>query len=201
VPVLSNAEIHAYIEAGRIVIDPEPQIEPGLPDSLYDEASLTLHMGTHVQVPKKLLQVAFDLGLHGDFKSTIDAALDSVPIPPSGWVLHPNEFVLSTVHETIGFPLLVGGKDALMGRIEGRSRYARLGLLVHATAPTIQPGWTGKLTFELKNLGYFPIILRPESPIGQLIVERVDGEVVQTSGEFDDQDTATGRSRERRTRR
>ena len=79
-----------------------------------------------------------------------------------------------------------------MGRIEGRSKFARLGLLIHATAPTLHPNWTGRLTFELRNVGYFPIILKPRSPIGQLLVECVEGEVVPDAGDFDDQETAIG---------
>jgi dCTP deaminase len=69
--------------------------------------------------------------------------------------LHPGEFVLAATLEYFKFP------DDLAGRIEGRSSWGRLGLLVHATAGFVDPGFEGALTFELSNVGRLPIELKP----------------------------------------
>jgi deoxycytidine triphosphate deaminase len=48
------------------------------------------------------------------------------------------------------------------------SSLGRLGLIVHATAGFIDPGWKGTLTLELNNLTRVPIKLYPGVPIAQL---------------------------------
>jgi dCTP deaminase len=76
--------------------------------------------------------------------------------------LHPGEFVLGSTLEYFRFP------DDLAGRIEGRSSWGRLGLLVHATAGFVDPGYAGALTFELSNVGRLPIELKPGLRLGQV---------------------------------
>lgn len=78
------------------------------------------------------------------------------------FILHPGEFVLgSTVeHVTLG--------DDVAARLEGKSSLGRLGLLTHATAGFIDPGFTGHITLELTNVAKLPIMLWPGMKIGQL---------------------------------
>src|SRR5208337_4296015 len=76
--------------------------------------------------------------------------------------LHPGEFVLASTLEWFRLP-----RD-LAGRIEGRSSWGRRGLLVHATAGFVDPGFAGVLTFELSNAGRLPIQLIPGLWIGQV---------------------------------
>ena len=79
------------------------------------------------------------------------------------FALHPSNFVLGCTFEFIGLP-----KD-LCGFVLSRSSYGRAGLLI-ATATYVYPGWQGCLTLELENLGEVPIILRPGSTVGQLVL-------------------------------
>lgn len=78
------------------------------------------------------------------------------------YYLCPGEFVLASTYETIRMP------DVLAGRLEGKSSLGRLGLLVHATAGFIDPGFAGQVTLELANLTSRPIKLYPGMKIGQL---------------------------------
>jgi dCTP deaminase len=55
--------------------------------------------------------------------------------------------------ETITLP------DDIVARVDGKSSLGRLGLLVHATAGYVDPGWTGCLTLELSNQSQMPIAL------------------------------------------
>lgn len=50
-------------------------------------------------------------------------------------ILDQGAFILAQTKEVVGFPKVAG--KVLAGRIEGRSSFARTGLLVHFTAPTI----------------------------------------------------------------
>jgi dCTP deaminase len=79
-----------------------------------------------------------------------------------GLVLHPGEFVLGSTVEYFEIP------DDLAGKLEGKSSLGRLGLVVHATAGYIDPGFKGHITFEMSNLNKVPIILYPGMRVAQI---------------------------------
>lgn len=87
--------------------------------------------------------------------------------PDGTFRLQPGDFVLTQVGQFIQLP------DYLAARVEGRTRFARAGLEVHSTAPTIRVGWGGHITLELKNVGPLVFLLSPGDRICQLILERV----------------------------
>ncbi len=58
-------------------------------------------------------------------------------------------------------------------RVEGRSSFARLGVAIHQTAPTVHATFQGQLRLEISNVGPFRCVLRPGMTIGQLIIERL----------------------------
>lgn len=78
------------------------------------------------------------------------------------YVLHPGEFALASTLEFIKVPL------DLAARLEGRSTWGRLGLLIHATAGFVDPGFAGALTFELANISNVPLPLYPGVRISQI---------------------------------
>lgn len=78
------------------------------------------------------------------------------------FLLHPGEFVLGVTAERINMP------EDLVGRIEGKSSLGRLGLIVHATAGYVDPGFCGPLTLEMTCLHPLPIKLRPLYKIAQI---------------------------------
>jgi dCTP deaminase len=84
------------------------------------------------------------------------------------FVIHPNEFVLGRTEEHVEMP------DDLVARIEGKSSLGRLGLIVHATAGFVDPGFAGTLTLEITNFNSVPIVLRPGLPIAQLSFMTLD---------------------------
>ena len=77
--------------------------------------------------------------------------------------LHAKHFLLGCTFEFIALP------SDLCGFVLSRSSYGRAGLLI-ATATYVHPCWQGCLTLELENLGEVPIVLRPGSLIGQLVL-------------------------------
>ena len=87
--------------------------------------------------------------------------------PAEGFVLHPGEFVLGSTLETVSLP------DDLAARVEGKSSLGRLGLLTHATAGFVDPGFNGHVTLELSNVATLPIMLYPGMKIGQLCFFRL----------------------------
>ena len=83
------------------------------------------------------------------------------------FILHPGEFVLGSIYETVTLP------DDVAARVEGKSSLGRLGLLTHATAGFVDPGFTGHVTLELSNVATLPIKLWPGMKIGQLCIFRL----------------------------
>lgn len=77
-------------------------------------------------------------------------------------ILHPGEFILGSTVEWFEIP------DDLAVKIEGRSSLGRMGLVVHATAGYIDPGFKGHVTFEMSNLNRVPIVLYPGMRAGQV---------------------------------
>ena len=68
---------------------------------------------------------------------------------------------------------MIGPPDDLVGRLEGKSSLARLGLLIHSTAGFCDPGFQGHVTLELSNVATLPITLYPGMKIGQISFERM----------------------------
>jgi deoxycytidine triphosphate deaminase len=65
------------------------------------------------------------------------------------------------------------------------SSLGRLGLIVHATAGFVDPGFKGTLTLEITNLTRVPIVLWPGKPIAQLSFMTLDRAAVRPYGHPD----------------
>jgi dCTP deaminase len=84
------------------------------------------------------------------------------PDPLDPFILHPNQFVLGSTLEHVYLP------DDISGTLQGRSGWAREGLMVHSTASFIHPGHNGNIVFELRNNGTHPIPLYTGVRVAQL---------------------------------
>lgn len=95
-------------------------------------------------------------------------------------VLRPGEFRLAHTRETVTVP------DDLLVRAEGKSSWARLGLQIHATSGFLDPGFSGQVTLELKNLHHEnPITINYDDVIGQFLVCRLSSPVLRPYGHPD----------------
>ena len=77
-------------------------------------------------------------------------------------IIHPREFVLGETREYFEFPF------DIVGRLEGKSSLARLGIIIHTTAGFFDPGFKGTATLEISNLANIPIALYPDMKIAQM---------------------------------
>jgi dCTP deaminase len=153
--LLSDRDIIAAVESGRLVVDPWDA-------ELLQPSSLDVRLDRYFRVFNNTQYTHIDPGLQQDELTTL--------IEPKGddpFVLHPGEFVLGSTLEIVTLP------DDLAGRLEGKSSLGRLGLLTHSTAGFIDPGFTGHLTLELSNVANLPIMLWPGMKIGQLCLFRL----------------------------
>lgn len=90
-----------------------------------------------------------------------------IEIHDEGLIIHPGEFVLGVTKEVVTVP------HDLTSRIEGKSSVGRLGLIVHATAGWIDPGFHGAVTLEMTNLLRVPIKVKPGLDIAQLTFQQL----------------------------
>ena len=85
-------------------------------------------------------------------------------------VIPPSELVLISTLEKIHIP------NGYVGRVEGVSSLARIGLLVHITSGFIDPNFKGHITLEIVNMNRYPIVLEDGCRICQLVVEKLESE-------------------------
>lgn len=193
--ILSNVEVHKALDEGRLIIDPQPTPRaPGMEHDHcpFDTHSVDLILADEIVVPKSG-QFSFDLSKPGSVAQTIknNSSLKKIT-KEQPWNLKPNHFILAKTLEKISLPIDETSSTCLAARIEGRSRHARVGLLVHFTAPTVHPGFEGTLTLEMINLGPADILLSPGMAIAQLIVEEVKGCPIRNESQFQGQTNAAG---------
>jgi len=158
---LSDVDIRRALEEGRIKIDPQPD------DRALGSMSVDLQLGSSFQVftPGKAAFVDLAPPENGQ-KVDVAALMMPVDIPlGEAFYLHPGEFALGITIQRVTLP------NDIVGRLDGRSSLARVGLMVHATAHTIDPGWNGRITLEFYNCGPLPLALRPGMRICALSFE------------------------------
>ena len=143
--IIPDHEIKKLLSEKRLVIEPldnmDDQIQPAWVDlRLGNEFMIFKVTGTPYIDTKK------DTGGYTE-KVIIE---DSRP-----FIVHPGEFVLGKVMEYIRLP------DDLVGSVDGRSSLGRLGIVVHTTSSSVNPGWEGYLVLEMANVGKMPVAIYP----------------------------------------
>ena len=84
-------------------------------------------------------------------------------------VLEPGAFVLGITKEKITLP------EDICATLSGRSRFARLGILIHATANLVHPGVNNRQVLEIKNVSNNTLVLKPGLKIAQIAFMRTEG--------------------------
>ncbi len=153
--LLSDRDIRAEIQAGRLGVDP-------FDDSLIQPSSVDVRLDNLFRVFNNTRYTHIDPAERQDELTTLVEPKVDEP-----FVLHPGEFVLGATLERCTLP------DDLAGRLEGKSSLGRLGLLTHSTAGFLDPGFSGHITLELSNVANLPITLWPGMKIGQLCLLRL----------------------------
>ena len=157
--VLSDGDIRAEIEAGRIVLDPY------VPEAVQP-SSVDLHLDNRFRVFRNSRYPYIDVREEQPELTELVEIRDDEP-----FILHPGEFVLGSTLERVELP------NDLVARLEGKSSLGRLGLLIHSTAGYVDPGWEGNLTLELSNVANLPITLYDGMKIGQISFQRLSSPV------------------------
>ncbi len=162
--VLSDRDIRAAMQAGRVRIDP---FDP----ACLQPSSVDLHLDGDFRVFRNNRYPYIDVRAPQPDLTELVTIGEDEP-----FILHPSEFVLGQTLEWVELP------DDLVARLEGRSSLGRLGLLIHSTAGYVDPGWKGNLTLELSNVANLPIALYRGMSIGQISFVRMSSAVERPYG-------------------
>jgi dCTP deaminase len=153
--ILADCQIKARVKTGEINIVPynEECVQP---------ASYDLHLDDQFKVFNTYKTELIDT------KNPVKDLMDDADLSDrDSFILHPGNFALALVKEVTG----VDNKH--VGRLEGKSSLARLGLIIHTTAGFLDPGNSLQLTLELFNASPLPIKLYPGMKIAQIAFEEL----------------------------
>lgn len=153
--LLSDRDIRAELESGRIGLDP-------LDLAMVQPSSVDVRIDSFFRLFDNHKYPFIDPAEDQPELTRLVEAKDDEP-----FILHPGEFVLGATYERVTLP------DDVAARLEGKSSLGRLGLLTHSTAGFIDPGFSGHVTLELSNVATLPIKLWPGMKIGQLCFFRL----------------------------
>lgn len=167
--VLTRDVLKRELDSGRLCIDPlEPdQVGP---------ASIDLTLGDEIRV---MAPDAAEIPIlpEVDYRDHTRALM----LDAAGYVLAPGETIHGITRERITLP------SDLCGFLEGRSRFARLGLMIHVTSAFVQPGVANRQVLEMSNLAGHPLRLFSGVRLCQIVLLRTEGASTYR-GRFWDQD-------------
>jgi dCTP deaminase len=162
--ILSDRTIREELAAGRIVIDP-------FTDDMIGPASIDLHLGDELRVFDED-RTPIDVNDDVDFR--VHTTVTRLDAP---FALSPGQTVLGITRERITLAA------DLCGWLEGRSRFARVGLMIHVTAGFVSPGIDNKQVLEISNVSDRVLYVHPRTRLCQIVIQRTDGSAVY-SGRF-----------------
>lgn len=186
--VLSNVEIVKALNEGRFRIDDIAGLEPA--EKPFNASAVDLRLGVEISIPLDDAPVALDLRKPNIAPFLRKHSRKIAITDDQPHTLKPNQFVLANTYERVDFPITMG--QCYSARVEGKSSFARCGMLVHFTAPTIHAGFNGTITLEIINLGPLALLLYPKMFICQLIIEEVKGSPVDAPSQFQGQSSPEG---------
>lgn len=147
--MLVDHQIQRALKRGDLEIDPwnPSALQPALVD-------LTLDRFFRTYDAKNILPI--------DPRSPVRRTILREVADGDWFVLPSMSFALASTVERVRIP------DNMIGRLEGKSSLARMGLFVHVTAGFFDPGFNGFATLELFNAAPCPMKLYPGMPICQM---------------------------------
>lgn len=157
--VLTRDAILAELAAGRLRIEP---LAPGQ----VGPASIDLTLGDEIRV---IVPGPAPIAIREETDYRDHTQLRRLDAP---FVIQPGATIHGITVERITLP------PNLCGFLEGRSQFARLGLMIHVTSAFVQPGVSNRQVLEMSNVAGHPLEVHAGVRICQLVLMRTEGEAV-----------------------
>lgn len=165
--VLSDRDIKQVIAEKRLNIKSPYQLK-------FQPSSMDVHLAKNILVfvRRRVKDAVIDV------KKPVDKYMEYEAVDSTrGMVIHPHEFILGVTEEWFGL------SNQVLANVEGKSSLGRLGLVIHATAGFIDPGFAGHITLEITNLTDLPMVIYPGMPIGQIRFSLLSSPAERSYGE------------------
>lgn len=167
--ILSNSDIRDYIKRKRLIIKP-------LSKDTIRENGIDLRISreiAHFKRTKKIYDVRDKATKPNDFYKKEKA---------DSFIIHPHERILVSTLETVGL------EDDLMGFVNLRSTYARMGLMIPPTI--IDAGFKGQLTLEVMG-GPFPVKVYAGDRFCHAVLAKLTSKSIRYRGTYQGQKGVT----------
>lgn len=165
--VLTRDVILRELDEGRVRIDPFDASQVGV-------ASIDLTLGGEI---REIVRDDAAIRVEDETDYRDHTRVLSLDAP---YRLEPGVTIHGITTEHITLP------GDLCGFLEGRSRFARLGLMIHVTSAFVQPGVSNRQVLEMSNVSSRALEIVAGVRICQLVLMRTDGHAIY-SGRFQNQ--------------
>ncbi|RIA84285.1 dCTP deaminase [Glomus cerebriforme] len=174
--VLSGTEIKKHLKEEKLIIEPFDYVNIGTASidlTLGDEFRYFIHHNGPVPISDEAGAKDYQ-----KFSRIVSYQMKCEDDKP--YFLGPGQMCLGITRERVKLP------PNLCALVEGRSRFARLGLSVHITASFINPGTESQTVLEIFNASNLTLALYPGTKVCQMIFMTMEGQA-SYKGIFQDQ--------------
>lgn len=128
-----------------------------------DQVSIDFHLGHRVLMPAMGRHIVIDIrrGVTEQMYEKINLKVGE------SFIIRPGQFFIGETLEDFTLPA------DIIGRLEGKSSLARLGIVIHQTSARFDPGWSGTAALELRNNSDNDVILYCGDKICAFAFERL----------------------------
>lgn len=149
------------------------------PINSFDTFSITLHLNRVIR------RYNFPEGQVITYGDKIDESNTVEDVISSEYILRPGQTILACSQERIKIP------KGYLGLLQTKGSLARLFVTVHCCDAQIEPGFDGRVTFEICNMGQLCVKLLPESPVAQIFILKTSADKIGYNGKYNHSEKPT----------
>lgn len=129
-----------------------------------DQVSMDFHLGHRVLIPTMGRHIVIDI------RKGVDSSMyEEVTLKTGDPItIRPGQFFIGETMEVLTLP------NNIIGRLEGKSSFARLGIVIHQTSARFDPGWDGPAALELRNNSDNDVVIYCGGKICAFAFEKLD---------------------------
>jgi deoxycytidine triphosphate deaminase len=133
----------------------------------FDNTCLKIRLGQNAKkfIPGKILQLTYGQELPSDCEQEIE-------IPREGLLIQKNTGILAYSEETIKMPL------GYFGLVQTKGTLARMLVSLTFSDGKIDPGYDGKLTFEIYNASCYDVLIPKLEVVGNIYIFKTSTKII-----------------------
>lgn len=150
-----------------------------VPSSSIEQFSIALHLGSTIKqydFPKEQI-VTYGEKISAENVSTMEFVNE--------YILKPSQTILACSSEDVNMP------QGYIGFLQTKGSLARLFVTAHCCDGQIEPGFSGRITFEICNMGNLNVRLLPNAPVAQLFIFKCSSSRESYNGQYNKSQSPT----------